>query len=172
MFLHASSNVWESMADTVFAIGIQQPLELGNSCTEFQLLECHVTCVWAFWSSMLYLQKAWSVSTLNTLKAHVVSFAGQHAQVIWQHAIQVLGEQRKSHFLAQQIDSVLPLEIQRIFFSLYWARTPSEYHKGTPVRSPMNLHQPTKCLLATERSNPGSKTGSKSSRWGNMIQRP
>ena len=66
-------------SNTVFAMGIQQPLELTNSYTQFQPFECNVTCVWAFLSSMLYLQKAWSPSTLNTLKAHV-SFAGQHAQ--------------------------------------------------------------------------------------------
>ena len=89
------------------------------ACCIFKKLE--VLPHWIHWRRMCHLQ-------------------GNMHKHIWQHAIQVLGEQRKGHFLAHQIDSVLPLEIQLTFFSLYWARTPSEYHNGTPVRSPMNLH--------------------------------
>ena len=170
MFLHVSSNVWESMAanysksNTVFAMGIQQPLELIHSFNRLNVM-WHVYEL--FLSSMLYLQKAWSVSTLNTLKANV-SFAGQHAQVIWQHAIQVLGEQRTGHFLAliKYRFSTAPGDPTHIFQPLLGSDPfgVSQGHSGSESNEP-SLHQilqsvqPAKCLLATERWNPGVRTG-------------
>ena len=44
-----------------------------------------------------------SVSTLSTLNARMCPLHGNMHKHIWQHAIQVLGEQKKGHFLAHQI---------------------------------------------------------------------
>ena len=121
-------------SNTAFAMGIQQPLEHRNSYTEFQPFECHVTCVWVFCPACCIFKKL-EVFPHSIHWRHMCPLQGNTTS----RNTSAWRAEKGSLFGSSNIDSVLPLEIQLIFFSLYWARTPSEYHNDTPVRSPMNL---------------------------------